>query len=308
MSLNYLFKFVCFIEAAKYWFNPTTGTADYFNSCSTDFDIPQNTLLFSVPQNYIGYQNARTGNAYGGYYCGLKPDTNFSYYEYLSVKLINTLQTNKKYKLIYYLSLADSIYRYNQANPYVNNSGVHFSANQININNFFKIPVSAQINSKSNIFLKDKIGWQKIEEIYTALGNENYLTIGTFLKHSQIESNYYNPSDSAISVYYYVDDVSLTEYNDIILPTIIPEIFTPNNDNYNDGFKIDYLEFQDKDFLVQIFNRWGNQVYQSTQPNFEWNGTYKNQSLPSSTYYVLITATKKDNTPFMYKGFLQLTR
>ncbi|MBI2721611.1 MAG: gliding motility-associated C-terminal domain-containing protein [Bacteroidetes bacterium] len=261
-----------------------------------------------MPQNYIGYQNARTGNAYGGYYFAIKPDTNFSYYEYISIKFTSPLSKDKKYLLTYYLSLADSTVRLPYQLQYVNHSGAYFSKNSINQNNYFKIPVDAQINSKPNIYLNDYKSWQKVDGIYTALGNEQYLTIGNFLKYKDIKYNSYNPSDSAVTVYYYVDDISLTEYNDIILPTIIPEIFTPNNDNYNDGFKIDYLEFQDKDFLVQIFNRWGNQVYQSTQPNFEWNGTYKNQSLPSSTYYVLITATKKDNTPFMYKGFLQLTR
>ncbi len=297
-----------YINAAKYWFNPNTGTADYFNSCSTDFDNLQNTLLFSVPQNYSGYQNARTGNAYGGYYFAIKPDTNFSYYEYISIKLITTLSKYKKYLLTYYISLADSTVKLPYQLQYVNHSGAYFSENIINQNNYFRIPVNAQINSNPKIYLNDYTGWQKVEGIYISNGNEKYLTIGNFLKHKDIKYNDFNPSDSAVTVYYYVEDISLTEYFEEIKQLVIPEIITVNNDGYNDVFKIDYSFLADKDFNVQIFNRWGNQVFKSTQSNFEWNGTYKNEPLPSSTYYVLITATKNDNTPFLYKGLLQLIR
>lgn len=52
---------------------------------------------------------------------------------------------------------------------------------------------------------------------------------------------------------------------------IMPNVFTPNNDNINDVFKaMDLTNLWDLE--VVILNRWGGMVYQSTVPDFAWNG------------------------------------
>lgn len=65
-------------------------------------------------------------------------------------------------------------------------------------------------------------------------------------------------------------------------------VFTPYGDNLNDNFK---LEVENTSyFIIKIFNRWGEQVYQSADPNFSWYGTdYKSGlDLPASTYFYII--------------------
>ncbi|MAZ01475.1 MAG: hypothetical protein CMP58_04755 [Flavobacteriales bacterium] len=56
---------------------------------------------------------------------------------------------------------------------------------------------------------------------------------------------------------------------------IIPNAFTPNSDGKNDVFKI--LDDFDliTDFEINIFNRWGEDVFSSFDKNFTWNGIYK---------------------------------
>ena len=52
----------------------------------------------------------------------------------------------------------------------------------------------------------------------------------------------------------------------------IPNTFTPNNDHLNDEFKlISYPPLSV--FHIWIYDRWGNKVYDSTDPEFQWNGT-----------------------------------
>lgn len=80
----------------------------------------------------------------------------------------------------------------------------------------------------------------------------------------------------------------------IILPVnqeeclFIPNSFTPNNDGRNDTWIIENMYLY-PNVVVTIFNRWGNQVYQSKGYSDPWNGNHKSgRTLPSDTYYYVI--------------------
>lgn len=72
----------------------------------------------------------------------------------------------------------------------------------------------------------------------------------------------------------------------------LPNIFTPNGDGNNDLFgPFPYRGVEAIDLLV--FNRWGNVVFETLDPDIDWKGTYKETSepLPDGTYYYLCTVT-----------------
>jgi gliding motility-associated-like protein len=52
----------------------------------------------------------------------------------------------------------------------------------------------------------------------------------------------------------------------------IPELITPNGDNVNDVFRL-YTICQAEDYTLFIFNRWGQRVFESTNPDQAWDGT-----------------------------------
>ncbi len=55
----------------------------------------------------------------------------------------------------------------------------------------------------------------------------------------------------------------------------VPNAFTPNGDGNNDLFEI-YGKVKSLEFLhVQIFNRWGEKVFESYDHSFSWDGTFK---------------------------------
>lgn len=72
----------------------------------------------------------------------------------------------------------------------------------------------------------------------------------------------------------------------------IPNVFTPNSDGLNDYFQIK-TELKNIDFDIYIFNRWGEQVYQSNTIEFKWDGTYKGNECQTGTYYYVITGAFK---------------
>jgi gliding motility-associated-like protein len=78
--------------------------------------------------------------------------------------------------------------------------------------------------------------------------------------------------------------VVITHGNDL---GTIPNTFTPNGDGINDYWQLGDLAAYPQ-ALVQVFNRYGQQVYQSKGYSIPWDGTYKGSPLPVGTYYYII--------------------
>jgi gliding motility-associated-like protein len=71
----------------------------------------------------------------------------------------------------------------------------------------------------------------------------------------------------------------------------IPTAFTPNGDQINDEFTIVGEGVQLADFEMQIFDRWGGEVFTTTSRNVGWNGKFQNSGdeLQTGTYAYVIT-------------------
>ncbi len=68
----------------------------------------------------------------------------------------------------------------------------------------------------------------------------------------------------------------------------IPDIFTPNNgDNLNNTFHIFVENYSS--FSIDIYNRWGEHIFSSTDPSKQWNGTYKGIDCIEGVYLYMIT-------------------
>lgn len=100
---------------------------------------------------------------------------------------------------------------------------------------------------------------------------------------------------------------------------LINYIVSPNNDGVNDVFKIKGLQFV-KRYDLQIFNRWGTQVFQTFNYQGNWDGTanqdgvetLSGEPLAEGTYfYILDVVVKGDGSEgdtFIVKGYIELRR
>ncbi len=87
---------------------------------------------------------------------------------------------------------------------------------------------------------------------------------------------------------------------------IIPNGFSPNADGKNDTWMIDYINlFPDNE--VEVYNRWGEQLFYSKGYPTPWNGLYKNKELPVGTYYYIINLNHPEY-PEPYTGPLTIFR
>ena len=100
-------------------------------------------------------------------------------------------------------------------------------------------------------------------------------------------------------------DVHATYYEDLKLYNV----FTPGNDNLNETFKMQVENY--KYYSLQIFNRWGEEVFNTADPEIGWDGSNKKTglNLPSSTYfYILSFAYQCDSKEQIVEGTVDLIR
>ncbi len=81
--------------------------------------------------------------------------------------------------------------------------------------------------------------------------------------------------------------VVLTE---TICKVYIPSAFTPNNDGRNDRFLILGAQYV-KDFNMQVYNRWGKLIYETTNPFEGWDGNILGLQQPGGWYVYRIRFT-----------------
>mgnify|MGYP001162031192 CR=1 FL=1 len=97
-------------------------------------------------------------------------------------------------------------------------------------------------------------------------------------------------------VAYALDTVTGCIGNDTIRVFVgMNEGFSPNGDGYNDTWEISYLN-QYESVKIEIFNRWGASIWESSSPNiFNWDGKYNGNDLPIGTYYYIISFNDDNN-------------
>jgi gliding motility-associated-like protein len=69
----------------------------------------------------------------------------------------------------------------------------------------------------------------------------------------------------------------------------LPTIFSPNGDDLNDVFEpFPYRYVQS--ISLHVYNRWGETVFETTDPSIQWDGKNKSTSKPCTdgAYYYVI--------------------
>ena len=88
----------------------------------------------------------------------------------------------------------------------------------------------------------------------------------------------------------------------------IPDAFTPNADGINDVFmpKGSYV----KSYEMYVFDRWGNELFHTTELSNGWNGTAKGGSVlcQEDTYVYLINVTDAQDNAHSYTGKVNLVK
>ena len=89
--------------------------------------------------------------------------------------------------------------------------------------------------------------------------------------------------DSTIIVHITLDSTVITPpYEPQQYSIWFPNAFTPELET-NNRFR-GYMDFEPVKYELYIYNRWGNLVFRTIDPNAEWDGTYKGHIAPQGSY------------------------
>ncbi|PJC62155.1 MAG: hypothetical protein CO022_06035 [Flavobacteriales bacterium CG_4_9_14_0_2_um_filter_32_27] len=88
----------------------------------------------------------------------------------------------------------------------------------------------------------------------------------------------------------------------VISELIIPNVFTPNGDGFNDLFVIENLEFFDNN--LKIYNRWGTKVFEKENYKNNWDGN----GVSDGTYFFILEVKLMDDSIETHKGTISILK
>jgi gliding motility-associated-like protein len=88
---------------------------------------------------------------------------------------------------------------------------------------------------------------------------------------------------------------------------VFPNAFTPNNDGLNDVFRVKYPGYV-SGYHIQIFSQAGQLMYQSSDVNGQWDGSYHGTAQPTGTYIWIANYTDHNGNKQKITGTVTLIR
>lgn len=194
------------IYLAPPWFQPAMCTYNDLDSCSSCelynscYVYSLGTNNVSVPSSSLGFQHARTGVGYAGIVVwSFNGDR-----ERIEVELTESLKEDSVYCLSMYV--VNEGYLAPLPEQYTATSDLQFYLSEDSlITQGSAVYMQPSYANPSNSIISDTMNWTAISGCYKAMGNEKFLTIGSF----------YNNANSTVSnanaymSYYLIDDVSV---------------------------------------------------------------------------------------------------
>lgn len=186
------------------------------------------------------------------------------------------------------------------------------------------------------VIIPRKIRIVSVEDLTLDLGDDGEFRVEVNLPDNQISeiiwtpdedlscSDCLNPRIKGIrdGVYkIYVEDIygcsdsaTLYLYVQRNVDVFIPNVFSPDGDNLNDGFTAFVKEGQAREIVsFQIFSRWGEMVFQTdhipvNDPSVGWDGNFSDEEAMSGVYTYLMKILFIDDSVGMYSGDVTLMR
>jgi len=141
-------------------------------------------------------------------------------------------------------------------------------------------------------------------------GTHGGLTTGDYINpvHTYTDSGTYEITLTVTNQYGCTDQISfeLMVEGDYIL--FAPSAFTPNGDGTNDIFIPQGIGIDRDNYKLLIFNRWGELIFETENPDLGWDGTYKSLMSQTDVYVWKIQTRDHKNLPHDYIGHVTLLK
>jgi len=89
---------------------------------------------------------------------------------------------------------------------------------------------------------------------------------------------------------------------------VVPNTFTPNGDGRNDVFLPIRIFIADNDYLFIIYNRWGQKLFETSNPSDGWDGTLKGAAVQNDAYVYYVSFKIRGDEQIVKAGTVMLLR
>jgi len=182
----------------------------------------------------------------------------------------------------------------NQPDPHEDTSvvSVSFTASDIVVANFIEIPNYSLIIETE----PKNVGWVRLPDtLIQEFPYQKQMEGDQFIPMEVVERGKYKfshwevvygapveyPDYPAISYPFYGQTRLIAHFDERFNAVFVPNSFTPNGDGFNDILKVYGNEVAEENFRFAIMNRWGMEIWGTTDINEGWNG-----AVEGSNYFV----------------------
>jgi gliding motility-associated-like protein len=102
------------------------------------------------------------------------------------------------------------------------------------------------------------------------------------------------------------DSVRIDLQNCSCVP-FLPTAFSPNRDGLNDLFEIK-INCLYRSYQLALFNRYGQKIFTSNDPDQGWDGTFENRDADAGVYFYTLKYVSLDGKAYSRKGDVTLIR
>ena len=154
--------------------------------------------------------------------------------------------------------------------------------------------------------------WMTYGESITLNGNTNsnnyFWESSSWLSCFNCLNPQINPTETTIYILNVTDSIGCFDSDTVEVnikgSIFVPNTFTPNGDLNNDEFEI--IGENIKSFELWIYNRWGEEIYHTTEINNFWDGKYAGNKCKIDSYIWAIEYFDFDNTFNSVRGHINL--
>lgn len=101
-------------------------------------------------------------------------------------------------------------------------------------------------------------------------------------------------------------EIASVEFSVLDSKLEIPNYFSPDNQNGINEFKV--LHRSLLKYKCTIFNRWGNKLFETTDPDKGWDGKYNGRYVDTGAYYYVIVAEGSEGHKYKESGAINVLR
>lgn len=119
------------------------------------------------------------------------------------------------------------------------------------------------------------------------------------------------PEETQIEMVFFGTDTVVAYFTEDPYAWYVPNSFTPNGDGINDFFLPQGNAFDPEQYKMRIFNRWGEKVFETTNPNQPWDGGHEDGEyyVKDEIYFYIITVKPANELSAReYKGHIVVIR